>query len=53
MSGIYGSGLHDIRAALRSTQPTEDVYSVERVHGTGYSPIHGLAMEQSIPHVVI
>jgi hypothetical protein len=53
MSGIYNPRLNEIRGVLRERMPAPHAYSVERVHGSRYRPIHGLVMERAAPHVVI
>jgi hypothetical protein len=50
---IYGHQLDSIRAAIMQPPGPPETYIIEKIQGERYRPIHGLALQVGVPHVVV
>ena len=53
MGAIYLPRFDDVRAAIHGESNRADAFAIERLRGNSYAPIHGLALETGLPHIVV
>jgi hypothetical protein len=53
MGSIYHPRFDDVRAAILGEPHRADAYTIERLRGDRYAPMHGLALEAGMPHIVV